>query len=159
MYIKCNVTAPNYTQYYAEKLQAGEEYQQFIYDLFLVELRIELTFYTTKLEQYKFGENEQGIEVKFDDRLKGTDNLYIEYAEKSHPDKKEYSPSGINRDDNSWLYVIGDRDDVFIFGKKQLQQIKPSKRHVVTATSKGFLIEREDAHKLCLKHLCPEKRH
>jgi hypothetical protein len=148
----------SYSEYYESKLKSGEQYQDFVHELFIQYLRIELTFYTTKLDQYKIGENEQGIEIKFDDRLKETGNLYIEYAEKSHPSKTEYFPSGISRDDNSWLYVIGNYEDVFIFGKRQLYGVKDAFKHVVTPTSKGYLIPKKEALKLCLKHLCPERK-
>ena len=54
-------------------------------------------------------------EIKRDGKFRETGNLYIETAEKSHPDKYEFIPSGIMRQDNSWLFVIGDEKTIYIF--------------------------------------------
>lgn len=149
-----------YSAYYKDKLKQGEAYQEFVGDIFLNHLNWQLSFYKTKYSQYNFGETHEGVEVKFDDRLKETGNLYIEYAEKSHPDNKAYVPSGVCRNDNTWLFVIGDRDVVFLFSKRVLKSLTSSKafKHVTTPTSKGYLIKREDAQTLCLKEILLEKK-
>ena len=151
----------SYTDYYNEKLQEGKEYEDFISEK-LRSVGIITGIYTSKRWQLEHGESASGIEIKFDKRFKETGNLYIEVAEKSHPSMPEYSPSGIMRNDNSYLYVIGDYDQAFMFAKKQLQVIYEntqywSKRGIQlrqTKTSKGFLFPAKSAieNNTCIRH-------
>lgn len=144
------------TNYYTRKRELGEKYEDFINELFLTEFRIELTFYEDRESQFT-GENEQGIEIKFDDRFSETGNLYIEYEERSRVEYN-FSPSGIDKKDNSWLWAIGDYEVVYIFGKSQLLKLKKVCKHVQTDTSKGFLLPKELADEICLKRIqCPVK--
>ena len=139
-------------EYYKEKLAQGEQYQAFIQDVFDSHLGIKFTCFDTKDEQYNIGESKAGIEIKFDSRISETNNLYIETEEKSHKNKNNYSPSGIYRSDNTWLYVIGDYKKIFLLSKMKLVRIshlldngKYSFRNVITDTSKGFLIPIKEA--------------
>ena len=130
----------DYTSYYRTQLEKSLEYQDFVADK-LYEVGISLNCYSSIKYQNEKGESRAGIEIKFDDQRKRTGNIYIEYAEKSNPNNKNYVPSGIERKDNTWLYVIGDYDVIYILAKNWLQQFKNLKdiRHVTTATSKGYL--------------------
>lgn len=141
------------TENYKEMLQKGLEYQDFITDLLLSEIGISLSTYSSKKYQYDIGENKQGIEIKFDDRYKETGNLYIEVEEKSNANNWYYVNSGIYRNDNTWLYLIGDYNEVFIFSKKQLIILheKNIYKLVKTPTSIGFLIPKNDAEKYSIK--------
>jgi hypothetical protein len=141
------------TENYKEMLQKGLEYQDFITDLLLKEIGISLSTYSSKKYQYDIGENKQGIEIKFDDRYKETGNLYIEVEEKSNANNWYYVNSGIYRNDNTWLYLIGDYNEVFIFSKKQLIILheKNIYKLVKTPTSIGFLIPKNDAEKYSIK--------
>ena len=94
------------TPNYKNCLERGNAYQEFVADVLEKELSIMLDIYTTKHQQYNIGENKQGIEIKFDDLYKKTGNLYIEIEEKSNPQNPNFVPSGIFRNDNSWLYLI-----------------------------------------------------
>lgn len=134
------VAEQDYTAYYRTQLEKSLEYQDFVMEK-LYEIGISLNCYSSIKYQNKKGESRSGIEIKFDDQRKRTGNLYIEYAEKSNPNNKVYIPSGIERDDNTWLYVIGDYEVIYILAKSWLKQFKNSKdiRHVMTATSKGYL--------------------
>ncbi len=133
---------------YAEKLEAGLEFQDFVMRR-LHALGIVLQTIGSKSGQLK-GENLLGLEIKFDRKRKETGNLYIETHEKSNAENRFWICSGILRDDNSWLYGIGDRECFWIFGKKHLrtvyQRLESNKltidgvRVVSNPTSKGFLI-------------------
>jgi hypothetical protein len=136
--------------YYDEKLKEGMSFESFIQKVFFEELAINLDF-TVYDNQTKIGETLQGIEVKFDNRYKETGNLYIEVAEKSNPDNPNYIKSGVFRDDNTWLYAIGNYEKIFIFAKKTLVQIKDKFTPVVTPTSMGFLLPNKDAEFYCAK--------
>jgi len=140
------------TEYYEEKLKQGLEFQDYVTNLLINEIGIPLSTYSSKSYQLK-GENRQGIEIKFDDKYKETGNLYIEISEKSDALNYKYVDSGIYRNDNTWLYIIGNYEIVFIFGKELLKLMhKSSKYRVVnTPTSNGFLIPNDDAYKYSLK--------
>jgi len=93
--------------------------------------------------QYTKGESKSGVEIKLDRRFKDTGNLYIEYGEK-RPEAINFMPSGIERNDNSWLYCIGNYEILYILSKKWLKELREDTeselRHITTATSKGFLL-------------------
>lgn len=145
----------NYNEYYSEKLQEGLEFQDFITDLLIKEIGISLSSYSSKKFQNTIGENKQGFEIKFDNKMIDTGNIYIEVKEKSNPDNANYVDSGIYRNDNTWLYLIGNYTTVYIFGKSLLKLMYESKKYkeVQTSTSIGFLLKKEDADKYCLRKI------
>ena len=104
--------------YYAERREAGERYQDFV-TRELQPRGIICQTLISKREQQK-AENLLGLEIKFDDKLASTGNLWIETHEKSSPDRKDYVPSGILKPDNSWFYGIGDYEIFYIFGRLNL---------------------------------------
>ena len=104
----------------ATVFEEGLEFQDFVADLLAKELGITLTSYSSKRYQTDKGENRQGFEIKLDKRLSDTGNVSIEVAEKSTAQQSRWTPSGIMRNDNSWIYVQGNMDIVFVFGKKVL---------------------------------------
>ena len=141
-------TKKDYTIYYNKQLEKALEFQDFVADK-LYNIGIPLNCYSSRKYQNKKGESRAGIEIKFDNQRKKTGNLYIEFAEKSHPNNKVYVPSGIEREDSTWLYVIGDYDIIYILSKNWLQHYKNVKdvEHRTTATSKGYLFTEDMARK------------
>ncbi len=139
----------NYKENYKYELDRGQKFEQHVAKVLKDNLNIVLEFFIGKEEQLK-GETLQGIEIKFDDKTKKTGNLYIECGEKTHPAIPGYYPGGIYRDDNTWCYVIGDYDTIYLFGKKVLQSVVDDFKHVQTPTSQGFLIPLARAEELCL---------
>ena len=98
-----------------------------------------------------------GAEIKRDGNFRKTGNLYIETAEKSHPDNKNYVPSGIFRKDNSWLFVIGDEETLYIFATKYLQRLSDRYKEVIKTTSIGRLMPIAEAEKYCIRKIEVEK--
>ena len=145
----------NMTENYKEMLQKGLEYQDFVTDVLINELGIALSSYGSTKYQYTKGENKQGFEIKFDDKYKDTGNIYIEIAEKSNAVNLNFVNSGIFRNDNTWLYLIGNYNEIFIFSKNHLKLMYESKKYkeVETATSKGILINKINAEKYCIKKI------
>jgi len=141
--------------YYEDKLDEGQKFENHVKRVFFERFAINLDF-TGKDNQNKIGETLQGIEVKFDNRFKETGNLYIEVAEKTNADNPEFIKSGIFRDDNTWLYVIGNYKVLYIFAKKTLLEIKGKFNHVNTSTSMGYLIDKQNADKYCIKKIISE---
>ncbi len=138
------------TPYYADKLKEGQEFEDFVQDA-LARRGIFLGNYTSQKYQLEKGENMLGMEIKRDGRFRDTGNFYIETAEKSHKDKPNWTPSGIMRDDNSWLFCIGDEKGFCVFGHKELQKfckfvntgdvgLEGYARIVETLTSKGVAV-------------------
>jgi len=97
----------------------------------------------------------QGVEITLDRKFRETSNLYIETAEKVKD--VGWVSSGCYRA-NSWLYVIGDTDGWLAIGTKHLinndtlldRHGQPVHQHVVTTTSKGYLLPYSLAVKLCI---------
>ncbi|GAJ22833.1 unnamed protein product, partial [marine sediment metagenome] len=103
--------------------QEGLEFQDFVMDLLLKDRGFVISNYSSKYYQQTHGENAQGIEIKLDNPILETGNVSIEVAEKSKAINESFVPSGIMREDNSWLYIQGNEKIIFIFGKKFLQQL------------------------------------
>lgn len=144
--------ATNYKDYYAEKLEQGLEFQD-VATKALYDRGIVVVGYASRKYQCEQGENMLGAELKRDGMFRQTGNLYIETAEKSHPDKHSFTPSGIYRKDNSWLYVIGDEQTIYIFSTKYLCLLEKRYKKVSKPTSLGFLLPLEEAEKYCIRKI------
>lgn len=135
--------------------QEALEFQDFVVNLLLQEIGLAITNYSSKYYQFKFGENKQGIEIKLDKRILETGNVSIEVAEKSKASNLNFVSSGILREDNTWLYIQGNKDIVFIFGKEHLKRIyeKKYKNKVwqPKETIQTFLLPIETAKLIALK--------
>jgi len=140
----------SYSENYYNQLQEGQKFQDYCAYVLQTKLSIGVINFQSKEFQFKFGENMQGVEFKFDNLFQNTGNLWIEVEERTNPELN-YSNSGILRKDNSWLYCIGDYRVLYIFSKKFLANLYNSKRYEVIEnnlmTSKGFLLPKTDADK------------
>ena len=134
--------------YYAEKLEQGLQFQDYVTRK-LYQRGIVLVGYASRKYQIEKGENILGAEIKRDGNFRATGNLYLEIAEKSHPNNANYVPSGIMRDDNGWLFVIGDEETIYIFPTAYLRMMAEKKRwkEVKKTTSIGLLMPVVDADK------------
>lgn len=137
------------TPYYKEKLEQGLTYQDFVIDE-LYRHGLPIISYSSKKYQMEVGENKPGFEIKNDQKFHKTGNLYIEIAEKSSPQISTWTASGIFRNDNTWLYIIGDYQRIFVFGKSQLIQasLRSKFLKVWNETSRGFLLPVEVAERI-----------
>lgn len=137
-----------------EKFEEAMEYQDFLVDK-LAEHGILLQNYSSKQYQYDKGENRNGIEIKHDMVSLSTGNIYIEIAEKSDPANERYIPSGILREDNTWLYLVGNYEFAYIFSKKLMQKWHYDKRfdpyYKETPTSQGYAIPEKIARNICVR--------
>lgn len=148
------------TQYYKDKLEQGLYFQDFVVEE-LYKCGLPIISYSSKEYQNMIGENKAGIEIKNDSQWKDTGNLYIEIAEKSNAENKYFVPSGIYRNDNTWLYLIGDKSKIFIFGKKFLVLLHKTGKYkeipIKAGTSVGFLVPVKEAEeKYAIKIIEPE---
>lgn len=138
--------------YYKNKLEEGLEFQDVVTSA-LYQRGIVIVGYASRRYQQEKGENLLGAEIKRDGRFRDTGNLYFEVAEKSHPDNPRYIDSGIMRHDNSWLYVIGDEQCIYIFPTVYLRKLAGRYRPVETPTSRGFLMPVAEAEKYCIRRI------
>ena len=134
------------TDYYKKKLEEGIGFQDFVQEE-LYKLGISIVSYSSKEYQHLHGENLAGVEIKYDQVMKKTNRIYIEIAEKTNPENKNFIPSGIYANPKTWLYLIGDKNEIFIFAKKFL--IRWHRKKIFTekeiSTSRGFLIPAKQA--------------
>lgn len=145
-----------YDEYRIDKIDKGKEYQDFICEWMARNYGIVMTVFSSKKYQYNLGESLQGIEIKYDMMYSDTGNIYIEIGEKAKPREGDYYKSGIFRDDNTWLYFIGNYEELYVFSKKQLKTVYEKKRyfkyieHNNTKTSCGFLLDKIRAENFCI---------
>ena len=149
-----------------DPLNIGQEYQDFIVEQSAKELGITISIFQSKKYQFARGESLQGVEIKYDARSTGdctyyectaTNNVAIEIAEKTNANNYTYCPSGIYRDDNSWLYIVGNYDCAWIFAKTTLILLhkaatKPYRINELP-TLKSMLLPISHADKYCAKKL------
>ncbi|MBK6585411.1 MAG: hypothetical protein IPG20_21555 [Gammaproteobacteria bacterium] len=140
--------------YYAEKLEQGLVFQDVVTRA-LYQRGIVVVGYASRKFQIKEGENLLGAEIKRDGGFRKTGNLYIEVAEKSHPNNPTFIPSGIFRQDNSWLFVIGDEQTIWMFSTKYLRLLHDKRewREVEKTTSIGRLMPLGDADRYCIRRI------
>ena len=138
--------------YYQSKLEQGLEFQDVVTEA-LYQRGIVVVAYSSRRYQIEKGENMLGAEIKRDGKFRETGQLYIETAEKSHPDKPSFTPSGIYRKDNSWLYVIGDEKTVYIFSTKYLRLLGKRYHKIEKPTSQGFVMPLPEAEKYCIRKI------
>ena len=136
-----------------DSYKSGLEFQDFVVDLLRERLGIVITNYQSRLFQFGTGENRQGIEIKLDRDILRTGRVSIEIAEKARAANPYYVPSGIYRNDNSWLYIQGNWDIVFIFPKSYLRLLHRSGRYPADSlpTLQRFLLPLDDAKRYAAK--------
>jgi hypothetical protein len=115
-----------------DTLDEGQKYQEFVKRV-LNPWGIVHHHFQDKKQQYAFGENRQGHEIKLDERCfsyeperrrkKPTNRLSIEVQEKGLRTNMEWIDSGILCRDNSWLYIQGNYEIIFVFAKNWLRRV------------------------------------
>lgn len=148
-----------------DTLNIGQEYQDFVIQNISLKLGISISIFQSKKYQFSNGESLQGVEIKYDARstgdctyydCKATGNLAIEVGEKSKASNSNFIESGIYRRDNTWLYIVGNYQQFWIFAKSTLILMHKSNkyREVQTLpTIKNMLLPLEDADKYCAKKI------
>ena len=147
---------PGMTAYYAEQLERGLQYQDFVVEV-LWGVGIATCSYSSRKLQRRFGENKGKIEIKFDRNYATSRNLFIEIAEKSSAECARYVRSGIYRD--CVEYVIGNYYEIFRFSTVLLraihQQGKCRQLEIGRKTAQGFLLPEERARRVATQVLLP----
>lgn len=136
--------------------EQGLEFQDFCRPL-LLKYGIIAAYYTSKKYQIKEGESVFGVEIKLDNLCTKTKRMSIEIAEKSRAANYKFVPSGIMRPDNTWLYVQGNFEIVYVFSKKFLVNLYNSKKPDINTrpTIQTFYLSLVDADKYSLLTINP----
>lgn len=153
--------SPNYSQKnsgHKNSFEVGNYFQDFVC-IELAKCNIIMQNINSKKFQFQVGENLQGFEIKYDARCTGdggtiaTNQLSIEISEKSNANNQNYVPSGIFRNDNSWLYIQGNFMCFWVFSKKFLISLFETGRYEVRAhpTITTFYLPIEQADKYSCK--------
>lgn len=109
----------------------GLKFQDFVTDYLLHQKGFIIQNFSSKYYQYNYGENPQGIEIKLDRRCTDTGRCSIEVGERSSLKVPSFTPSGILRGDNSWLYITGNYKIFFLFSSRHLKNYYEAVRPVV----------------------------
>lgn len=138
----------------SNSFQEGLEFQDFVCSR-LAKQGIILQNFSSKKYQIDIGENLQGFEIKLDSQCTKYGRLSIEVAEKSRDDGLlSWSDSGIMRNDNSWLYIQGNYEVLFVFSKSWLHRLFIGKQPEVSekfGTIKTFYMKLDFARKHAAK--------
>lgn len=144
-----------------DPLQVGSQFQDFV-SYMLSKEGIIIQNYSSNRWQREIGENIQGFEIKYDAYSSGccmykdvepSGRVGIETEERTNTNRP-WVPSGILRDDNSWLYIVGNYKSFWIFSKKDLLKLYDEKKYPIESyrsTLRGYYIPIDDADDLCLK--------
>ena len=143
------------TQYYNIKLKEGQDYEQWVINIYPERYSGRTLCLHEGRQAQLDGETIEGVEIKYDKRLAETNRIYIETHEKTKVENKEYVKSGIYREDNTKIWLIGDYVIWFLFSKAKLvwlDQLNPPflYRPPATGTSIGFCLPVQNALRLCL---------
>jgi len=138
--------------YYQRKLKEGLEYQDYVCER-LYDIGLPVVCYSSQKYQIMKGESLSGVEIKCDMNYAKTGNLYIETKEKARRHNGRYVSSGIYRSDNTWLYVIGNYETIYIFCKAHLRLMKCRYKEIEIKrkTSKGYLLPKRVAERMAIR--------
>ena len=137
------------TDYFRNQLAKGHEFEIWVQRKFK-SCGVDIGGYNSEKGQFA-GENNLGIEIKYDMRHAETGNIYIEYCERLDS-SKNWIKSGILKNDNTKYWLIGNMNDYFIFTKitlvniynKLIRKENIKGCHLVeeklNGTSKGFVM-------------------
>ena len=107
-------------EYYAF-VEDGNRFMDYSTELLLKHKGIVATPYSSRKYQNGTGETIQGIEFKWDKKIKQYGTMFIE----THCKNKngEYQEGGIYSKNNTWLYAQGDYDTLYYFSVKTLRTL------------------------------------
>lgn len=133
-----------------DTIEAGNSFEDFVCDR-LSEMGVTLRTYKSRDFQLGTGENKIGWEIKLDEQHTKYGHLSIEVKEKTRNDPSlRWTPSGIMRQDNSWLYIQGNKQLFWILFKPVLVRVYLLKKPEVIekfGTVGTFYLDHSDADK------------
>jgi len=107
---------------HSDSLAVGKAYESRIVYAMKTLYSIVLHIFEDKYSQYYVGENGEGYEIKLDQHIQHSQRMSIEIGEKQAINRKDFTPSGIFREDNTVFYVQGFNEFAWLFWKSDLRQ-------------------------------------
>lgn len=145
-----------YNPNFKERLKIGLEKQDKISIEVFKKLGIPLINFASAKYQGNFGENIQGIEIKFINTL--PEAFRIEY-ERRKDEESEWIPSGINKSDRSYMMFLGNDSEAHLFFIKHLKAFikDPKNKNLLnpgsSPTGKWYTVKKKDIIHLCGKSI------
>jgi len=102
----------------ANSFADGMEFQDFVVEQFNA-WGLYIQLHSSKRYQFERGESVQRVEIKLDNRCTETGRLSIEVGERTSINGPWVS-SGIYRNDNTCMYIQGNREVIYLFDRKVL---------------------------------------
>lgn len=115
------------TAKYKECFKKGVLYQDFVMSMLIKHRGYAVTNFSSRWFQVNVGESLQGVETKL---CSHTESLFIETHKKFHPENKDWTPSGINRKNNTKIYVVGNYFLFYLFDVKVLRKRVKESRYL-----------------------------
>jgi len=106
---------------FAYSNEIGSRYQDIV-SRELLKIGIVVQCHTSKFFQLNYGESVGGVEIKHDSKISQTGNIFFEFSAINKKGDK-FADGGIEKQDNAWLYVIGNGKECWIFAKNQLKAL------------------------------------
>ena len=152
------MTIEHETSYYQRKFAEGTAYERFIRD-WLRSQGIDVNLVKGRRNQLLFGDTNIGVEIKFDQGIHRTGNVFIEVGEKAEDRGGDFVPSGIFREDACQWYGIGDCCEWYVCRKATLRPlwIAAKSWHVKIineGTSIGFVLRKKKMYDLAIAEPC-----
>lgn len=106
--------------------------------------------------QWEHGENLAHVEIKFDQKVEETGNLFIETRERRDSSgKSHWREAGIYDQHNPWFYLIGDSKKLWLLNVRELRRLfeslNPKCTSKQTATAEGFIIPKIFVDQIAIK--------
>nr|VFK47024.1 MAG: hypothetical protein BECKSD772F_GA0070984_13482 [Candidatus Kentron sp. SD]VFK50083.1 MAG: hypothetical protein BECKSD772E_GA0070983_13382 [Candidatus Kentron sp. SD]VFK81337.1 MAG: hypothetical protein BECKSD772D_GA0070982_13142 [Candidatus Kentron sp. SD] len=134
---------------YERCLESGNQFQDYVVSMLIKHKGIVLSNFSSRLFQWSIGEGYQGFEIKFDAPSERGENLLIETGERRSA-SGNWVKSGIHRDDNTDIYIIGNYEFFYVFDVKVLRRMEERseflRRHE-TDTGQFFLLRKSEIEK------------
>lgn len=131
--------------------QEGLEFQDFVCEQCARQRGFVIQNLQSRKYQFNVGENIQGAEIKLDRECTKWHRLSLEVAEKSSADPtRPWVDSGVLRPDNSWFYIQGNYEILFVFSRQWLRNYLQAKRpplHEKFGTIRTFYLTFDTARK------------
>lgn len=158
------VMAMNYPKYphakHENEFERGLMFQDMAMEELAKQYGLVIQVNSSRFYQFKAGESIQGWEFKLDDRCTDYNRLSIEVMEKSRRDMRDWTFSGILREDRTIFYVTGNHKLFYIFLRKHLQAYYRKHKPELSekfGTIKTFYLPFHIADKMGIKIVCKQK--
>ena len=102
--------------------EASWEFMRFVQKVTKV-AGFNVEFYESAEDQLTKGEGPSGLEVKFDRKSRETHRYYIEFAQCSRSLGWRWVPSGLFKEEPTWLWAVGTQELFYVIHRATLSEL------------------------------------